>query len=219
MQKTSMIFLVLSLYLALLGGYLSFFNTTPETLFIRFFGLAALSFVTVTLAIGPLVVLFPSRFAPLIEPRRAIGLAGFTFMITHFLLILVHVYGGDWALSFASLNTLIAVPAVGVFTLLALTSSDYAMRTLGGRWWKRVQQLNYLAFLLIVGHYYLSQKGTIVILPEGNVFINLAELGVWILVTSVVLLQAIGFITRKKKQHDAALAAAATTKESSNPPV
>jgi DMSO/TMAO reductase YedYZ heme-binding membrane subunit len=204
MQKSSILFLWLGILLAGVGAYLSFFSSTPGTLFIRFFGLAALIFTSITLMIGPLVVISPARFAPLVEPRRAIGLTAFIFMMIHFMLVLLHVYGGDWSLSLESLNTLIAVPALFFFTLMAVTSSDFAIKKMGAKNWKKVQQLNYLAFILIIGHFLLSQGGPFTILVDQRVFVNVAELLVWVFVWAAILLQLVGFFIKRKKMRAAA---------------
>ncbi|QQR93035.1 MAG: ferric reductase-like transmembrane domain-containing protein [Candidatus Iainarchaeum archaeon] len=199
MQKTSMLFWILGIALTLLGVYESFFPSTPALLFIRLFGLAALLFTCVSLMIGPLTVLFPNRFAALIEPRRAVGLSAFVFMLAHFALVLVHVYVYAIELAFASLDTTLGTIGFVVFALVAFVSSDYAVKKLGSSWWKRIQQLTYVAFVIIVGHFFLSQKGPFIPLGNGQTFIHLAELFLWVLVLATILLQVLGFLAKRKR--------------------
>lgn len=194
-----MLFWILGIILTLLAVYESLFPSSPGTLFIRLFGLAALLFTCVSLLIGPFMVVWPAKFAPLIEPRRAVGLSAFVFMVAHLVLVLIHSLAWNIGLILDSFELLIAMPAFLLFALMALVSSDYALRKLGNANWKRIQRLNYIAFVLILGHFILSEKGPVIALANGQSFINLAEVFLWIVVGATILAQIAGFLVKTKK--------------------
>jgi DMSO/TMAO reductase YedYZ heme-binding membrane subunit len=214
MQKTSLLFWLIMIGIVLLSVYESFFTTTPDVAFTRLFGIIAFFLLCVAMAIGPLTTLWPTVFGAWIEPRRAVGLSAFIFMVAHFFLVLVNRFDLDFFGVFSDFKYLIAAPTMIIFAALALTSMDVAVRTMGFGKWKTLQRLVYVGFVLTLGHFYLSQTGVIVFLGGESVFFNLAEGALWALAMLVIVLQIAGFwVTRKKKRARAEATPAAPTNE------
>ncbi len=88
MNKTDELFLAIIIVLAALAGYEALFPPPASTALIRFLALGGFFLVCAALSIGPLAVLSPKTFAAMMEPRRAVGIASFAFVLLHFLLVL-----------------------------------------------------------------------------------------------------------------------------------
>lgn len=200
MQKGSLLFWIIMIGIVSIASYESFFSLSTSTIFIRTLGLVAFFLLSMSLMIGPLATISPTIFGGWIEPRRAVGLSAFAFMVGHFFLVFVHQFGGDFSYVLANVNYAIAIPAMIIFALLSLTSSDAALRKLGFNNWKTIQRLTYVGFVFSLIHYYLSQNGVIVFLTSGKAFFNLAEAGVWVLAVSAILLQVVGFFVKRAKK-------------------
>lgn len=201
MQKGSLLFWMIMIGIVLLSVYESFFTLSTSVVFTRLFALVAFFLLCVALAIGPLAALWPMVFGAWVEPRRAVGLSAFLFMLAHYFLVLVNRFDFDFLMVFSDIQYWIAAPTMIIFGALALTSMDVAVRKMGFGNWKTLQRLVYVGFILTLGHFYLSQTGVIVFLGGERVFLNLAEGALWVLAMLVILLQIAGFwATRKKKR-------------------
>ena len=124
-------------------------------------GLATLRLLTITLAITPLRRLSP-RLNWLIKFRRLLGLFAFFYATLH-MLTYVALYSGF------NLNAMLAdvakrrfitmgVAAYLLLLPLALTSTTWAIRKLGGKNWNRLHKLVYLAAICGVIHYWWQVK-------------------------------------------------------------
>ncbi len=124
-------------------------------------GLATLRLLTITLAITPLRRL-SSRLNWLIKFRRLLGLFAFFYATLH-MLTYVALYSGF------NLNAMLAdvakrrfitmgVAAYLLLLPLALTSTTWAIRKLGGKRWNRLHKLVYLAAICGVIHYWWQVK-------------------------------------------------------------
>jgi len=201
MQKSSMLFLAILAGLALLGAYQAFVPAPfPATAAIRFLGLGAFFLLCVSLIIGPLAVLRPSQFASLVEPRRAIGLAAFAFLLLHYLLVASLYFKFDFSKIIALPPLAIALPALALFFIVALTSFDWAVSKLGMNRWKAIQRLTYIAFVLVFAHFILKANG--LLSQDGKPLQpNLAEIALVFLGAATILLQVFAFFEyRKRKQ-------------------
>ena len=196
MKKTSLIFLVLIAGMTLIGAYSALFPVPASTAFIRFLGLSAFLLLCVSLMIGPLSVIWPKAFAELIEPRRAVGIACFVFVLFHLLLVALLRFGFDIGAMIGALNLWISAPAAILLLIIAITSSDFAIKKMGPLLWKNVQRLNYLAFILSFAHFILDSNGLFTIV-RGKTFVNLAEAGLVVLGGIAILLQIAGFAIRR----------------------
>ncbi|MHB2267009.1 ferric reductase-like transmembrane domain-containing protein [Aliihoeflea sp. PC F10.4] len=127
---------------------------------IRPTGEAAAVLLILALAITPLHTLFgPSRWTLwLTRQRRAIGLAAFAYAAIHMVVFSLSI--GNLAdiiagMGWASMWT--GWLAFAALAVLAIISSDAAMRRLG-RNWKRIQRLAYPAAILTLAHWLLLTR-------------------------------------------------------------
>jgi DMSO/TMAO reductase YedYZ heme-binding membrane subunit len=201
MHRQSMMFLLVLAALAALAVYEAMVPLPASTVFTRYLGIGSFFLLCVSLAIGPLSILSHKHFANLIEPRRAIGLAAFALVVGHVILAAGSEYGWQIGVMLSILPIQLSVPAAFLMMMLALTSSDYAVKTLGPALWKRVQMLNYVVFPLAFGHFLLSATGLFV-QTAGGLFVNLAELSALIMGIAVVILQAWGFAARRRRKDE-----------------
>jgi sulfoxide reductase heme-binding subunit YedZ len=197
MQKSSFLFLLILAGVALIGAYNALFPLPAGTMLIRFFALSSLFIICVALVIGPLAVI-DIKYASLIEPRRAIGIAGFVFAATHILLALGLVFGWQLAAVLGAFPILISIPAALILLAMTLTSSDWAVQKLGMGSWKTLQMLIYPAFVLILAHFMLQSNGLFAKTQAGT-FVNLAEVAVLALSIVAIILQFYGFYLKKKR--------------------
>ena len=148
-------------------------NTTAETFIIRFTSSTAFLLLNLTLAIGPLARLSP-RFLPLLYNRRHLGVTVAMLALVHgvFAIVQYHAlgdrnplvsvftaYGNDYLSPFTSLRSISRFPfeifgfaALVILVLMAATSHDFWLHNLGPRTWKRLHQLVYLAYGLLLAH-------------------------------------------------------------------
>jgi sulfoxide reductase heme-binding subunit YedZ len=124
-------------------------------------GLATLRLLAITLAITPLRRLWP-RLNWLIKFRRLLGLFAFFYGTLH-MLTYVALYAG---FNFATIETDVTkrrfiFAGVAAYTLLlplALTSTNWAIRKLGGKNWNRVHKLIYVSAVCAIVHYWWQVK-------------------------------------------------------------
>ncbi|MEM1166773.1 MAG: Rieske 2Fe-2S domain-containing protein [Planctomycetota bacterium] len=140
-------------------------NEGAPTLVIRALGVTAIAMLHVILAIGPLARL-DRRFAPLLYNRRHLGVTMFLVAFLHGFLSIGY-YGG-----FGENNALSAVLggygwgggvtgvpfewlgflALLVLFVMAATSHDFWLATLGHRAWKTLHMGVYVAYALLIAH-------------------------------------------------------------------
>jgi sulfoxide reductase heme-binding subunit YedZ len=121
----------------------------------RWTGLPALTFLWLSLAVTPLRRL--SGINPLIRLRRPLGLAAYVYAVLHLLSYLVF----DQELSAAAIAkdilehpwVLVGFSAFLLLSPLALTSTEGAIRRLGGRRWQQLHRLVYPAAILASLHF------------------------------------------------------------------
>ena len=114
------------------------------------------------LSLSPLRVLFPrSRLVnALNRHRRMIGVTACIYGLLHFS---AHVlYEGDWdslMSSFSKPFIWFGSAGLAILVVLALTSNQWSIRKLGGKNWKRLHRLAYLAAALLICHQAIAGKG------------------------------------------------------------
>jgi DMSO/TMAO reductase YedYZ heme-binding membrane subunit len=141
----------------------------PIQIAIRAFGAAALSLLTLILAIGPLSRFSP-RFLPLLYNRRHMGVTCFALALVHAILVLI------WYHGFGVVNPLVSLltsnaryaaitgfpfESLGLLALLILfvmaaTSHDFWNALFGPGLWKGLHMAVYPAYGLVVGHVLLG---------------------------------------------------------------
>ena len=114
------------------------------------------------LALSPLRVLFPNSrvVAALNRHRRAIGVTACIYGLLHFSFHVL--YEGGWDGLVRSLSKpFIWFGAVGltILVILATTSNQWSIRALGGKNWKLLHRLAYVAAGLLIYHQAIAGKG------------------------------------------------------------
>jgi sulfoxide reductase heme-binding subunit YedZ len=169
MKRTPVILLktlVWLICLAPLGGmvYEAFTNSLgpdPSAAIALRTGITVLRLLTASLAITPLRRLTP-RLNRLIELRRLLGLFAFFYATLHMAAWAVLYAGLDPATLLTDLSRrrfIMAGAAAWLLLLpLALTSTRWAIRKLGGKRWNRLHKLVYAAAVCGVIHYWWQVK-------------------------------------------------------------
>nr|HEX4315329.1 ferric reductase-like transmembrane domain-containing protein [Kofleriaceae bacterium] len=127
---------------------------------IRSTGMLGLVFMSLSLVITPLRRL--TGYAPLLGIRRNLGVYGFLYILTHFLIFVVYDRAGSIA---STVHEIIerqylwfGFAALVIMTPLAITSFDGMVTKLGPKRWKLLHRLAYVAVLCGVVHFYLLVK-------------------------------------------------------------
>lgn len=134
----------------------------PLTEAIQFTGLWAVRFLLLSLAVSPARWLL--RWSRLIAVRRMIGLAALAYAVAH-----VSLYVADQQFDAVRVATEIAgriYLTIGLLALLGLavlgaTSTDGAVRKLGGKAWQRLHRLVYPAAAVALAHFLLQAKADV----------------------------------------------------------
>lgn len=129
-------------------------------------GLVVLTYLTMNLVLGALLDLkkpTPLWIRTWISERRYWGVTAFLILTIHIFFYFVN-EAFEWQaveqiytktyLIFASLSFLILL-------VMALTSNNFSIRKLGGKRWKNLHRLIYLAQVLLFGHILLIEKADI----------------------------------------------------------
>src|SRR6266853_1346657 len=114
------------------------------------------------LALSPLRVLFPRSkiVAALNRHRRAIGVSACIYGLLHFGFHVL--YEGGWDGLMRSLSKpfiWFGLSGLSILVVLALTSNKFSIRKLGGRNWKCLHRLAYIAAALLIYHQAIAGKG------------------------------------------------------------
>ena len=124
-------------------------------------GLATLRILTISLAITPIRRLIP-ELTWLVKFRRLLGLFAFFYATLH-LLTYIALYAGfdvnTMATDIAKRRFItVGVAAWLLLVPLAATSTNWAIRKMGGKGWNRLHKLVYLAAVCGVIHYWCQVK-------------------------------------------------------------
>jgi sulfoxide reductase heme-binding subunit YedZ len=169
---------------------------------------SSLAFLTVALAIGPLMVLRGRRPSRHVEWRRDIGIWAGVLGLVHVLVGLEVHFGGDWRRYFVfgpdeatgtipfrfdtiGLANWTGLVGTVAFVLLLATSNNRVMRRLGTPRWKSVQRSAYVLFVAVVAH------GVVYQMLANRPWPAVALL--WAAAVSVVVLQVAGFVSYRRE--------------------
>ncbi|MBI4210107.1 MAG: ferric reductase-like transmembrane domain-containing protein [Candidatus Diapherotrites archaeon] len=161
----------------------------------RSFGLAGATFFGLSLLSSSLF-----RFRPALARywtvRRAFGVVGFLFIALHVLFVTNFLFEGNPFMAYYSLNPfenplIFGAAAFYILLLVTLTSTDWAVQKLGGKW-KAVQRLVYFAFMLSIFHFISTN-------PAG--LLNLAGYFL-LLVTALALLGELYWFIQVARQRN-----------------
>ena len=118
--------------------------------------------LSAVLCLTPLRVLFPRSqiIAALNRHRRAVGVSACIYGLLHFT---AHVlYEGGWDGLVRSVSKPFiwyGLAGLSILVALAVTSNQVSIRKLGGRKWKRLRRLAYIAAALLINHQAIAGKG------------------------------------------------------------
>ncbi|HEX7453242.1 MAG TPA: ferric reductase-like transmembrane domain-containing protein [Polyangiaceae bacterium] len=123
-------------------------------------GAWAFIFLYLVLAVTPVMRL--TGFLWLAELRRALGLWAFFYSLLHlaFYMVVGQKLRWDyaWEDAFLMKSRLPGWFAIFLLVPLALTSTDFMVRWLGGKWWKRLHFLVFPATALAIWHLWWTQS-------------------------------------------------------------
>jgi sulfoxide reductase heme-binding subunit YedZ len=133
----------------------------PGKFLLHHFGFVACVLLAVVLTFSPLRVLFPrwDVAQALNRHRRLVGVAAFVYAAVHVVFQFLHEAG--WPTLWPDLKKPFILLGTGAFLILltlAATSFNAAIRWLGGKAWKNLHRLVYLAALLAAFHQAAARK-------------------------------------------------------------
>jgi methionine sulfoxide reductase heme-binding subunit len=114
------------------------------------------------LALSPLRVLFPrSRVVGAVNRhRRVVGVSACVYGLLHFGFHVLYEGGLDGlARSLSKPFIWFGVAGLSILVALALTSNNWSIRALGGKNWKLLHRLAYVAAALLIYHQSIAGKG------------------------------------------------------------
>lgn len=114
--------------------------------------------------------------------RRHLGVSGVFFITLHILAVLNFYFDFDLSEVYYSWNPLenpivFATIAYPIFLLMAMTSTDWATKKLGGRRWKNIHRLVYLAEIGMIFHF-ITIDFELLKNPAGYLLLTMASLAV-----------------------------------------
>jgi len=138
-------------------------GANPQNFIILTTGMMTLIFLTLTMAVTPVRKVFGLNW--MIQLRRMLGLYAFFYGCLHFLCF----YSLDRAFSISStLHEIIArkyvwfgMTALLVMVPLALTSTNAMIKRLGGKRWRALHRLAYVAAIAGAIHFYMQVKADV----------------------------------------------------------
>lgn len=133
----------------------------PLKYLLHHLGFVACLLLAIVLTFTPLIVLFPrSEIARALNRHRTlVGVSAFVYAALHFTTHLV--YEGGFAILKSDVTKPFLLSGLATFTILlvlAATSPHAAVRALGGRLWKRIHRLAYVAAALAAYHQAAARK-------------------------------------------------------------
>lgn len=131
----------------------------PVTAALYLIGLWSVRFLLITLAVTPLRRI--GGWPRVITLRRMLGVTAFTYVTLHFSLYIVQQnYRLLFVASEIAMRIYLTIGFVALIGLLALalTSTDSAMRRLGGKKWQRLHYLVYPLTALGLTHFFMQSK-------------------------------------------------------------
>ena len=133
----------------------------PGKYLLHHFGFVACLLLATVLSFTPLRVLFPKWGVAqaLNRHRRLVGVSAFVYAAFHLTFQFLHEDG--WPTFWKDLRKPFLMAGMGIFLILlalAATSSNAAVRWLGGKRWKRLHRLAYAAAALAAYHQAAARK-------------------------------------------------------------
>jgi sulfoxide reductase heme-binding subunit YedZ len=139
----------------------------PLKFVLHHWGLLACLLLATVLTFSPLRVLWPRGGVALAlnRHRRLVGVGAFVYALLHFAVHVLYQYDGTYDGTMAQLARELPKPfqltglvALVILLVLTITSLHVAVRWLGGKTWKNLHRLVYLAAALAVYHQIAARK-------------------------------------------------------------
>ena len=126
--------------------------------------------------------------------RKEFGLIGFALAAMHVALVIpLLIYSEEPAMWSNAISAAVAAVAFMIFLLMALTSTESWMKSLGYENWKNLQRTGYIALVMVMFHILLLDKGAFLTRITGQAAIGLILL--------ILFLRALAFAIGMK-QHN-----------------
>ncbi len=137
--------------------YLSFTKDDLENSLLRSFALTGATLIGFALFSSAIFKWHP-KWAKHWRTRRHLGVAGFTFIFFHVISAYYFLFDFRFKDVYYSLNPLenpivFGSMAFPIFMLMALTSTDWAVRKLTFKWWKFIHRFVYFAYAFAIFHF------------------------------------------------------------------
>ncbi|MBI5225735.1 ferric reductase-like transmembrane domain-containing protein [Candidatus Micrarchaeota archaeon] len=157
--------------LILLAAALLFYTTTLPTISLartisKSFAVSAVVLLSLSLAIGALARSW-HKAVPAVPYRKFWGLVGVAFALLHAGIAFSDPLIFSVSLALSRQNVQLGLVALIIFAFLAVTSNRWAEKRLGFKYWKRLQQLGYLALAFVGLDLLVLGSGTFVRTPLG----------------------------------------------------
>lgn len=135
----------------------------PLKFVLHHLGFIACLLLALVLTFSPLRVLFPrwGIVQALNRHRRLVGVSAFAYALLHFTVQVLYVYDGGFGTLAREVQKpfqLTGLGALVILLVLTITSLHAAVRWLGGRAWKNLHRLAYVAAVLAAYHQAAARK-------------------------------------------------------------
>jgi sulfoxide reductase heme-binding subunit YedZ len=149
-------------YFLIIPAFTNHLGANPIERLLHVSGEIAIWTLGAVLSLTPLRVLFPrsALVNALNRHRRYIGVSACIYGLIHFSCQVL--YQGDWddlLQSFSKPFVWFGSLGLSILVVLALTSNNWSVRKLGGKRWKLLHRLAYVAAIALIYHQSIAGKG------------------------------------------------------------
>ena len=184
--------------------YIGWTNRDTITFITQATGYISIIILSISLIIGPVNILLKIKNPISTYLRRDISVIGGILALIHSIAgLFVHLRGNNWQYflnktefgysirtdNFGLANYTGLISAL-IIILLLITSNDYSLKKLNTTYWKNIQRLSYLMFILAIIHcfYYRIVKGNLnliysLYIPLFIIVLTFQMIGMWLKLT------------------------------------
>lgn len=159
-----LLLLTLPLVFIVIGGFTGGFDANPVEYITLETGEVAMVLLLITLWLSPLKLFFPKStlIKILMRHRRMMGVSCFVYVLCHFI---IYYLGSDDLNAVLEDLTRPFILSGGVafllLFLLAMTSTNWAIKRMGAKKWKVLHRFVYLCALLVFLHMFIKEKSNV----------------------------------------------------------
>ncbi|MEX0932616.1 MAG: ferric reductase-like transmembrane domain-containing protein [Candidatus Pacearchaeota archaeon] len=115
-----------------------------------------------SMAMGSLAK-FIRPFRRILNDRRKYGMIGYSLISLHVFLVMLIIFQNESPATMSFVVSIaFAVFSFAIFSIMAFTSSNKWIKSLGIEKWKKIQNLGYLALVFVIAHIALLANGAFV---------------------------------------------------------